>query len=282
MKILVGTLHANENELDECMAAIGAQTHPAHDSFVISGKPNKEAHDELYQTFMSRSGEVDLFIKIDADMVITRHTFFQEVVERFTVDSEMTHLLIAVHDWMTNRAIMGMHVFRSSHRWNCGENSAESLFVDMVDVEEKLTKDRDQLAPAAIHCGNPSSFQAFHFGLHKAVKFSQHGRDVINFDQRETHWRHFKSLDRHFRKAQEPRLALACIGFLHALAHRFESRHVDYACEETHAAYRGYADLTTSQLFAKTRNFGPVGWSFLPFKLRRLAANRHCSEPRTS
>jgi len=36
MKILVGTLHVIENELDDCLAAIRAQTHPAHDLFVIS------------------------------------------------------------------------------------------------------------------------------------------------------------------------------------------------------------------------------------------------------
>ena len=280
MKILVGTLHAIENELDQCLAAIQGQTHPAHDSFIISGKPNKAAHDELYQTFMDRAGDVDLFIKIDADMVITRPTFFQEVVERFTAEPEMTHLLIAVHDWMTDRLIMGMHVFRSSHRWHCSADSRESLFVDMVDVEEKVTKDRDVLAPAAIHCGDPSPFQAFHFGLHKAVKFSQHGRDEVNFSQRETHWRHFKTLDRHYRKTREPRLALARIGFLHALAHRFEFRHVDYACEETHAAFSQYADLTTTQLSAKARGFGPAAWPFLPFKLRRMAANWLCGGTR--
>lgn len=276
MKILVGTLHAIENELDACMAAIREQTHPAHDSFVISGKPNKEAHDELYQTFMDRAAEVDLFIKIDADMVVTRPTFFQEVVERFTADPDLTHLLIAVDDWMTDRLIMGMHVFRSSHRWHSSRDSSESLFVDMVDVEEKLTKDREQLAPAAIHCGDPSPFQAFHFGLHKAVKFSQHGRDEVNFNQRETHWRHFKSLDRHYRRTREPRLNLARIGFIHALTQRFEPRHVDYSCEETHEAFRKYATLTTSQLDVIARGLGPVAWPFLPFKLRRIAANWLC------
>jgi hypothetical protein len=282
MKILVGTLHVIENELDDCLAAIRAQTHPAHDLFVISGKPNKEAHDVLYQTFMDRAGEVDLFIKIDADMVLTRPTFFQEVVERFASDQELTHLMISVHDWMTDSSIMGLHVFRSSHRWHVGNESKESLFVDVVDVDEKITKDRESLAPAAVHCGNPSLFQAFHFGLHKAVKFSQFGRDVLNLKQRETHWRHFKALERHYRKTRDRRLGLARVGFLHAVAQRFESRHVDYSCEETHAAYRQYAGLSATQIDARARGFGPIAWPFLPFKLRRTAANLLCAEPRVS
>ena len=276
MKILVGTLHAIENELDECLASIRAQTHPAHDLFVISGKPNKEAHDDLYQTFMDRAGEVDLFIKIDADMVITRPTFFEEVVERFEAEPDLTHLLIAVHDWMTDRPIMGMHVFRSCHRWHCREASSETLFVDMVDVEESLTKDRDVLAPAAIHCSDSSPLQAFHFGVHKAVKFLQYGCGTLNLSQRETHWRHFKSLDRHYWRTREPRLGLARIGFIHALVHRYESRHVDYSCEETHAAFQEYAGLTAPQLDARARALGPVAWPFIPFKLRRVAANRLC------
>ena len=282
MKILVGTLHVIENELEDCLAAIRAQTHPAHDLFVISGKPNKEAHDVLYQTFMDRAGEVDLFIKIDADMVLTRPTFFQEVVERFASDPELTHLMISVHDWMTNSAIMGLHVFRSSHRWRAGCNNNESFFVDVVDVDEKITKDRNTLAPAAMHCGNPSLFQAFHFGLHKAVKFSQFGRDVLNLKQRETHWRHFKALERHYRRTRDRRLGLARVGFLHAVAQRFESRHVDYSCEETHAAYRQYAGLSATQIDARARGFGPIAWPFLPFKLRRTAANLLCAEPRVS
>ena len=275
MKILVGTLHAIENELDQCLIAIRAQTHPAHDSFIISGKPNKEAHDELYRTFMEHAHEVDLFVKIDADMIIIRPTFFQDVVQRFSIDPDLNHLLIAVHDCMTDRSVMGMHVYRSCHRWHC---NSESLFVDTVDVEGALVKDCEQLAPAAIHCGDPSPFQAFHFGLHKAVKFSQNGRVEVNSSQRETHWRHFKYLERHYQKTNEPRLGLARAGFLHALAHGFESRHVDYSCEDTHAAYRLYAGLTRSQLDAKARSLGPIAWRCLPFKLRRIAANQYCSE----
>ncbi len=271
MRILVGTLHANENELEECLAAIRSQTHAAHDSFVISGKPNKEAHDELYQTFMKRAAEVDLFIKIDADMVLTRNTFFEEVAGRFSAAPDLDHLLIAVHDWMTDRQIMGLHVYRSSHRWNIGN---EAYFVDMLDADHCLEKDRDRLAPAAMHCGNPSPFQAFHFGLHKAVKFTQLTRKDINLAQRETHWRHFKSLERHYRKTKERRLGLARLGFLHAIAHRFDARHVDYSCAESRAAFERYETLDMSGLDACARGFGPMGWCLLPFKLRRKATRK--------
>ena len=272
MKILVGTISSNENELDQCLAAIREQTLPAHDLFLVSGKGNKEANDELYQTFMDRAGEVDLFIRIDADMVITRNTFFEEVAARFSADPQLGHLIIAVHDWMTDHQIMGMHVFRSTHRWNIG---GEAYFLDVIDADGRMEKDRDQLAPAAIHCGDPSPYQAFHFGLHKAVKFTQLTREEVNLSQREVHWRHFKSLDRHYRKTKEPRLGLARIGFLHALAHHFGPNNVDYANAESRAAYDKYAAMDIPRLNACARRFGPVAWGFLPFKLRRKAADKY-------
>lgn len=271
MKILVGTLHCIENELEECLASIRSQTHAAHHTFVISGKPNKEANDELYQTFMDRAGEVDLFIRIDADMVLSRDTFFEEVVGRFSSEPDLEHLMISLYDWMTDRPIMGMHVYRSVHRWNLG---SEAYFLDLQDDKHRIVVDRDQLAPAAVHCGNPSPFQAFHFGLHKAVKFTQLAREDVDISHRNNHWRHFKHLDRHYRRSGDHRLGLARLGFLHALAHRYDSRHVDFKCAETHAAFETYKELSRREMDARARSFGPVGWSVLPFKLRRRAAEK--------
>jgi hypothetical protein len=271
MKILVGTLHCIENELEQCLKAIRLQTLPAHDIFVISGKANKEANDELYQTFMDRADEVDLFIRIDADMVLNRYTFFQEVVERFSSDPCLEHLMISLYDWMTDRPIMGLHVYRSTYRWNLGP---EAYFLDLQDHTPNIVSDRDQLAPAAIHCGNPSPFQAFHFGLHKAVKFTQLARAEIDFSQRNNHWRHFKNLDRHYRKSGDRRLGLARLGFLHALANRYDSRHVDFNCIEVHSAFKSYEMMSLHEMNCQARRFGPVGWSVLPFKLRRKAAEK--------
>jgi hypothetical protein len=271
MKILVGILHTIENEFQACLKAIHEQTQPPFDIFFISNRPNKEAHDELYKTFMDRAVEVDLFIKIDADMVLTRATFFAEIIEHFIQRPDLGHLTIAVHDWMTDRSVMGLHVFRSNHRWIIGR---ESYFVDTLDTTKDAEKDRENLAPAAIHCGDPSVFQAFHFGLHKAVKFAQITREAIDYSQRETHWRHFKSLDRHSQRNRDRRLALARAGFIHALANRFDSRHVDYSFAESHAAFSQYKELDSGQIDAKLRAFGPISWKFLPFRLRRHAANQ--------
>jgi hypothetical protein len=271
LKILVGTLHCIENELEACLAAIQSQTYPAHDCFVISGKPNKEANDQLYQTFMDRARDVDLFIRIDADMVLCRNTFFEEVVERFTTEPDLGHLMISLYDWMTDKSIMGMHVYRCTHRWNLG---AEAYFLDLQDGKHHIVADRDRLAPAAVHCGDPSPFQAFHFGLHKAVKFTQLARGNVDLSHRENHWRHFKNLDRHYQRSGDRRLGLARVGFLHALANGYDSRHVDFTCPEAHSAFERYQAMSLQQLNAKARSFGPVGWAFLPFKLRRIAANR--------
>jgi hypothetical protein len=69
-------------------------------------------------------------------------------------------------------------------------------------------------------------------------------------------------------------LGLARIGFLHALAHGYGPRHVDYSCDESQATFRQYERLSPKQLEAQARSFGPVAWPFLPFKLRRVMLDR--------
>jgi hypothetical protein len=270
MKILIGVLHTIENEFDQCLAAIKSQTLPVDDVFVISGKPNKEANDELYQTFMNRAGEVDLFIRIDADMILTRLTFCEEIAGYFQSKPELNHLMIQVYDWITDRRIMGLHVFRNTHRWNIGD---ERFFIDVIDEDKNIEADFERFAPAATHCADPSAFQAFHYGLHKAVKFGQFTRETIDVRQRENHWRHFKALDRHSRREDDIRLVLARAGFIHALASGFDHRNVNYSCKESRAAFESFAGLDAKGIHARLRAYGPLAWTFLPFRLRRMGAN---------
>lgn len=156
MNILVGIMHCIENEFAQCLESIDTRTLPAYGRFVVSNLPNKEAHGTLYRSFMERAYEVDLFIKVDADMVLGSPTFFDECAARFQSDPDLQHLAIAVNDWMTRRRIFGPHVYRSSHGW---QETGEVIFVDMVDHPHQRVADTTDLAPAAVHCLDPSAFQ---------------------------------------------------------------------------------------------------------------------------
>ena len=250
MRILVGTLYCGENEFDDCRAAIHSQTHVQWDHFVIANKPNKEAHQSLYSEFMSRADEFDFFVKVDADMVLTRPTVFEEIVSWMEAHPDIDDLQIAVDDFFSDQLIAGMHAFRSGVRWN---QDAEQVFVDdwPVPVQRRHT-DFCQLAPAALHCPNPSAFQSLHFGMHKGIK-------VVEADQqgrRRGHamFYHLTNIERtfqHYRRSGDPRLGYASIGAELALQRELTAEHIDYSHPLAAEHLQAYLPLKKEALLAE-------------------------------
>jgi hypothetical protein len=228
MRILVGTLYANENEIEECLASIRGQTHREFEHVLVEGLPNREAHEALYRQFMDRAAEFDLLVKIDADMVICDRNLFANVAARFAAEPELDFLVIAVHDFMTDQRVMGVNVFRNTVRWNLG---TEELFPDMTYAPESIRRraqDVDCLAPAAIHCPNPSPFQAFHYGFHKGMKAVEGGR----------HWRLLKALFDRYRRLPDVRVIYALLGASAAFSGRFSVRNISYTDDTLMAYFR--------------------------------------------
>lgn len=275
MRILVGIMHCIENEFEQCLEAIDRQTLPAYYRFVISNLPNKEAHDTLYRTFMERAKEVDLLIKVDADMVLVRPTFFQECAARFRREPKLQHLEIALNDWMTKRRIFGLHVYRSTHQWQI---TPEAIFVDMVDKPDERVADTSQLAPAAVHCPAPSPFQAYHFGIHKGVKFVQNGRGQVHPIQRVAHWHHFENLEQHFRDTGDERLGLAVVGFRDAVRGLWGASEVDFRSEVAQKRFQELEHLGAKELRRIARQLAMPGERFLSqsarFEVNRLRVSQ--------
>ena len=169
VRFLVGTLHTEENEVEECLDSIRRQRGVDFEQIFIEGLPKREAHERLYGTFMRRASEFDFFIKVDADMVLLSHTLFADVASRFEGHTALG-MKIAVWDFFADGLIIGLHAYRSSVRWA----ARERLFTDVDPVPRSaIVVDRDDLAPAAIHCKDPSPYQCFHYGLHRGVKLSE-------------------------------------------------------------------------------------------------------------
>ena len=273
MKLLVGILYYIENEFDQCVESIKRQTYQTYDYFVIEKCPNKKAHDKLYAVFMDNSNNYDLFIKIDADMVLSRHTFFEELVEYFSKNKEVPHLQIQLDDWFTQRRIMGLHAYKNTHKWILNN---EAYFVDIVDAPgQPIVNDSTELAPAAIHCPDPSPFQAFHFGVHKAVKVLQRGQMTKQISYSHTHWKNFVFLESHYHRTKEPRLGLAVAGFLHAIRYLYDSSHVDYSSSETRQAFDYYQSMSQKKIEQVTYSLGLYALPFLPCELRYELAIYH-------
>jgi hypothetical protein len=239
MKILVGTLYTIENEFEECRRSIQRQTYTNYDHIVIKDLPKREAHDTLYGTFMEKSDTYDLLVKVDADMVLCKNNLFEKIVEKFSGDSELDLLLIAVQDYFTDELLIGINVFRNSVRW---EQNSNDLMTDRVHIREsirKTEKDYVDLAPAAVHCPDPSPFQAFHFGFHRGMKAYYAG----------SNWRILRSIFRHYRRNPDTRLAYALLGANAAFTNRFTIMNISYN-DDTLLNYfnRSYAIIAAEPL----------------------------------
>lgn len=259
MRILVGTLRTIENEFGACVDAIRRQTLPPVDHFVIENLPNVAAHRALYRRFMAEAGDCDLFIKVDADMVVEDPRFFENVADRFRLNPSMGAMLIAVHDFFSDRLIDALHIYRSDTAWPLDD---ENVFVDPCPLPpQRVIHDTTDLAPAAVHSPDPSPFQAFHFGLHKGVKI----RAALAQGRRPAGLEHCENLEhtwRHFLRRGDERLGLACLGGELALRGEFEPQHVDYHHPYTHEVFSRYATADAAHLRRLVRRMRWTHWGF--------------------
>lgn len=269
MRIYVGTLYTIEKEFEECVASIKRQTYRNYEHFVFEGLPNKTAHDTLFSDFFSKSGKFDLLVKVDADMVIEDKHLFSGIVDRFRKNLSLHLLQIAVHDWFSNRLIGSMNAYSNTVSWKMSD---ENLFVDMVDIDqEHVSIDWTDLAPAAIHCKDPSPFQAFHFGVHKGLKILQRGRP----SGRREHWRmrsHWENVEYtylNFKASKDVRLGYAVIGSELALSGLFKSEHLSHSnpfCSDIFSRYQG---LDSSCVENEIKRLKSRNWGWLPNRMRK-------------
>ena len=267
MKILVGTLYTIENEFDECVAAINGQSYTNFEHFVLKNLPNKEAHDTLYSAFMERKDEFDLFIKVDADMVIEDDDLFAKIVNKFRNNDWLKDLEIAVYDFFSDHLIWGMHTYRNNVTWRHNE---EDLFVDVCPIEphERLY-DYQDLAPAAIHCKNPSLFQSFHCGVHRALKVLQAGRNSVMKEYSRSHWENLERTRRNFLLKKDRRLGFAVLGAEMTFREEILPCHLSYANPYLRQLFNGYEALDSRQLKREIRKISLKTFAFLPDQLRR-------------
>jgi hypothetical protein len=267
MNILVGTLFTIENEFSECVNAINSQTYRKFEHIIIKNLPNKEAHDKLYSSFMQRANEFDLFIKVDADMVIQDENLFKKIVKKFEENNWLHELIIAVYDFFSAQLISGMHVFRNSVQW---EKTEENLFVDRSPVQHRnKLYDSNSLASAVIHCKNPSSFQSFHYGIHKALKILQpkklnKQRSYINY-----HWNIIQKTWENFERNGDKRLGLAVLGAELAFRGLFVIENLDYSDSFIKTMLKKYENYDSKSIAREIQRKRIFNWGFLPHNWRR-------------
>ncbi len=211
-RVLVLTLYSGEQELEQGRASLRAQSLGSWEQRVFEFLPNKRAHQALQREVMASLSDFDLFLKLDADMVLRDARALERLVAFFRADPRLDHLSTAVHDWFSDSLIMGLHLWSSRVRF---ETSDERLFVDEHPVYPGLRQIlMSEPAPFASHCPDPSPHQAFFFGLHRALKALQRERTVSRFSigLSRGQWQILQRTWDHFLRSGDRRLGLAIWG----------------------------------------------------------------------
>lgn len=249
MRVLIGTLYTGENEFEQCKQSIRDQTHNNWEHVVYKHLPNKEAHDRLYRTFMDRTG-FDLFVKLDADMVFRSPDSLKVLVDLFRREPELDHAILAVHDWASGTLIMGLHAFSNRAEWTA---SNENLFVDhSPQIPGKRLTTKKPPAPIVDHSPNPSPFQAFRFGVHRALKVVQRDRGRLDLFRSRMQWNLLGHIWDRFQETEIRRLGLVVLGAETVLIENVErSSYASDSGRLFRRFQRDYADLPTDEIHAR-------------------------------
>lgn len=176
--IFVGTMYTNEGDFQKCIEQIQAQEGVIVSHHLISGMKEKEAHNALWRAWRQAQSTHDLFVKIDADTVLASDRTLQQLSELFRNNSRLTAVQCPLHDYMTDGFINGLNAFSPRVIFN---DTNDELYCDRVDTghDQRLQSNQvpDYLRPAGFHCHYANEIQAFHYGVHRALKGQ---REIMN------------------------------------------------------------------------------------------------------
>ena len=173
-KIFIGTMYCGEGDFAEHLESIMSQVGVnIIEHKIISNQPEREAHDSLWGSFTRASEHCDMLTKIDADTVLAHPEVLIKVYELFQANPRATSVQAPLHDYFTDGFINGLNSFMPRVKFN----ASPELYCDRVDTGhdiQLLAGDvPESLRPAGYHCVHANEVQAFHYGLHRALK-NQH------------------------------------------------------------------------------------------------------------
>ena len=246
-RVLVLTLHSGEREFRDCLASVAAQVGVEVSHLVISGLGNIEAHNVLCETVMERAADYELFVKLDADMVLTRPTALAEVQSRFSEDPELDHLVCKVSDHYTGRAMFGLHAYSPRARWDL--SNREVLFAEpspripghKILASEGLEIFADR-APA------PNVDQALYCGYFRALCAVRCGRAETGPDRSLEQCRNLRDLEANFLKTGRPELGLSVLTATLVLDGRLEDRDDEQNRDAVLAQFRHLSELSSREI----------------------------------
>lgn len=246
-RFLVLTLFSGENEFDACQASVAAQTDVEAEQITFKGLGNVEAHHRLYCEIMARSSEFDLFLKLDADMVLSRPTALSEIAAYFAARPDLDHLETEVNDHFTGTKIFGVHVFSPRVTWQVDTHNP--LFVDPApNCPGSRARQPKEIEIFVEHAPDPGRYQAFHFGFHRALKAFQFDLENRSVQRMSTHLSVLQGLERRYAKTGRASLGISVLAADMVMTGRLHGKTGDKSDASVETAFEQVSDLSPTEI----------------------------------
>ena len=263
-RMLVLTLTTMENEFEESISSIRRQTYHDFTHLVLRGLPSMEAHKTLYETFVTRSQDFELMVKVDGDIVLENENVFRAIVDRMDRQPSSEIFSIKIHDFFTDRLISGLNTYRNTVRFPVND----PVQPDASQVSKRhILVDRSSLGRGVRHCKDPSLLQALHFGIHRGVKSHE-------WLQRKNPRKAYPYLTmigwtwKNFLKRSDKRLALAVLGGELGVHGLFNLDDLNHYADLPQRVLRAVEDLESPELKRIILQLRREAWGCLPPLLR--------------
>ncbi len=171
-KVFVGTLYSGESDYVTCLEHLQGQMDVEVTHFMVSHLPEKEAHEALWAEWRRVKADHDLFVKLDADVVLHSAIVLSEIHRALASAPGATGLQAPLNDFMTDREICGLNAYAPTVEFARG---GDPLFCDRgMDVgNTRILRGGElpeTLRPAGLHCFYANERQGFHYGVHRMMK----------------------------------------------------------------------------------------------------------------
>lgn len=171
-RTLVVTLSSGEAEELESRQSVSSQIDCDLTHNTISNFSEQEAHNQLLTLFRDNVDNFDLYVKVDADTIITHANAFK-IVHNVISETGAAAAQLGLNDYFSCTQILGLNFYHPKR--NLFNPTSDPLFCDrsIVHLAKHLYVNDFKtynINPVGLHCAYPHDRQAFHYGYHRGLK----------------------------------------------------------------------------------------------------------------
>ncbi len=169
-KFLVGIKYFGEQEFHDCIKALYQQSED-FDWFLVQNQPNKLAHQLVYANFEKHRENYLGCVMLDADMVMQNNQILAKARTKIAPDDVSKHVIL-VHDFLGNITIPGLNIFKANYQFY---DHDDRLIPDIDSQHDgRIVVDYGENNIASVHhMPNPNLYQAYRYGVQRAMKIMQ-------------------------------------------------------------------------------------------------------------